>query len=109
MSRSAEFSVAHKLSIEMRPWYSKSIKSSELVRGIFGLQVKLQVLVEQILLLPKVLSPAFLRLDQGFQPDCVGRDLPKDYLHERYSEVIQWAGDGKSGCVMKPSFVAVKK
>jgi hypothetical protein len=56
-----------------------------------------------------VLSPAFLRLDQGFQPECDGRDLPKDYLQKRYSEVIQWVGDGKSGCVMKPSFVAVKK
>jgi hypothetical protein len=76
---------------------------------MFGLRVKLQVLVEQILLLPKVLLPAFLRLDQGFQPVCVGRDLPKVYLQERYNEVIQWVGDGKSGCVMKPSFVAAKK
>jgi hypothetical protein len=53
--------------------------------------------------------PVFLRLHQEFLPDCVGRDLPKDSLQRRYSEVIQWAEDGRSGFAMKPSYVDVKK
>jgi hypothetical protein len=53
--------------------------------------------------------PVFLQLDQEFLPDCVGRDSPKNSLQRRYSEVIQWAGDGKSGFAMKPLYVDVKR
>jgi hypothetical protein len=53
--------------------------------------------------------PVFLQLDQEFLPDCAGRDLPKNFLQRRYSEVIQWAGDGRSGFAMKPLYVDVKR
>jgi hypothetical protein len=53
--------------------------------------------------------PVFLQLDQEFLLDCVGRDLPKDSLQGRYIEVIQWAGDGRSGFAMKPLYVDVKR